>query len=354
MSILNKKDEMLEAIAKATSLQELEDLRIHYMGKSGLLTLAMKEIASLSLEEKKSFGANLNSLKKQIASSIEEHKLSLEEAAIEIKLAKESVDVTEPVRPSKEGKVHPITQATQEIINIFGNMGFSLAFGPEIEDDHHNFTALNIPANHPARQMQDTFYMNTEEDMVLRTQTSSVQIRKMSQEKPPFRFISPGRVYRSEYDQTHSPMFHQVEGLCIDKNINMGHLKWCLEEFLKEFFETSDVVIRLRPSYFPFTEPSAEVDIGYKLENGEIKIGSSDKWLEILGCGMVHRRVIENVGLDPKEYQGFAFGMGIDRMAMLKYGISDVRKLFESDLRWLRHHGFSVLDQPNLITGLSR
>ncbi len=354
MSILNKKDEMLVAITKANSLKELEDLRINYLGKSGLLTLAMKEIASLSIEEKKNFGANLNSLKNEVAIKIEQHKVILEDAAIEMKLAEEKIDVTEPVRYVEKGKIHPITQATQEIINIFGNMGFSLAFGPEIEDDHHNFTALNIPANHPARQMQDTFYLNTKEDMVLRTQTSSVQIRKMSQEKPPFRFISPGRVYRSEYDQTHSPMFHQVEGLCIDKNINMGNLKWCLEEFLKAFFETSDVMIRLRPSYFPFTEPSAEVDIGYKLENGEIKIGSSDKWLEILGCGMVHPKVIANVGLDSTEYQGFAFGMGIDRMAMLKYGINDVRKLFESDLRWLKHYGFSVLDQPNLITGLSR
>ncbi len=352
--MLNQQQEILSAITNTSSLKDLEELRVAYLGKNGLLTNAMKNIASLSIEEKKTFGAQLNSLKNEVSEAIDRRKELLELESINARLKSERVDVTQPVRLSATGKIHPITQATQEIITIFGNLGFDLAQGPEIEDDYHNFTALNIPENHPARQMHDTFYMNVEEKLVLRTQTSNVQIRKMSSEKPPFRFIAPGRVYRSEYDQTHSPMFHQVEGLCIDKNINMGHLKWCLQEFLKAYFETDEVVIRLRPSFFPFTEPSAEVDIGYRLENGEIKIGSSDKWLEILGCGMVHRKVIENVGLNPDEYQGFAFGMGIDRIAMLKYGISDVRKLFEPDMRWISHYGFSLFDTPSLISGLSR
>lgn len=352
--MLENIEEILKAIANTTQLKELEELRIHYLGKNGLITNEMKNMATLSIEEKKTFGAKINNLKNQISENIDKHKESLELKEIESRLASEKIDVTQPIRPNSVGKIHPITQASQEIINIFGKLGFDLATGPEIEDDYHNFTALNIPENHPARQMQDTFYMNTEESMVLRTHTSNVQIRKMSSEKPPFRFIAPGRVYRSESDQTHTPMFHQIEGLCIDKNINMGNLKWCLEEFLKAFFETDNVVIRLRPSFFPFTEPSAEVDIGYKLENGEIKIGSSKKWLEILGCGMVHRKVIENVGLDPDEYQGFAFGIGIDRIAMLKYGIHDLRKFFESDMRWINNYGFSLFDTPNLISGLSK
>lgn len=352
--MLDKQEEILNSITATKELKELEELRVRYLGKNGLLTNEMKKMANLSLEDKKTFGALLNTLKGKITNAIDNQKILLEEKAINARLASEKIDVTQPVRSSELGKIHPITQATQEIINIFASLGFDLAQGPEIEDDYHNFTALNIPENHPARQMHDTFYMNTIENMTLRTHTSNVQIRKMSSEKPPFRFIAPGRVYRSDHDQTHTPMFNQVEGLCIDKNINMGNLKWCLEEFLKAFFETDKVVIRLRPSFFPFTEPSAEVDIGYKLENGEIKIGSNEKWLEILGCGMVHRKVIENVGLNPDEYQGFAFGMGIDRVAMLKYGIHDLRKFFESDMRWNNHFGFSLFDMPNLVSGLSR
>lgn len=352
--MLDKQEEILQSISATTELKELDDLRVQYLGKNGLLTNEMKKMANLSLEDKKTFGASLNILKNKITNAIDNQKISLEDEAINTRLTSEKIDVTQPVRPGELGKIHPITQATQEIVNIFAGLGFDLAQGPEIEDDYHNFTALNIPENHPARQMHDTFYMNTEENMTLRTHTSNVQIRKMSSEKPPFRFIAPGRVYRSDHDQTHTPMFNQVEGLCIDKNINMGNLKWCLEEFLKAFFETDNIVIRLRPSFFPFTEPSAEVDIGYKLENGEIKIGSSEKWLEILGCGMVHRKVIENVGLNPDEYQGFAFGMGIDRLAMLKYGIHDLRKFFESDMRWNSHFGFSLFDMPNLVSGLSR
>ena len=352
--MLTKQETILKEISTITQLKTLDDLRIHYLGKNGLLTQEMKNMANLSLEEKKTFGSQLNIFKNTISEAIDNQRKILEAKEIEVKLQSERVDITQNIRPNKVGKIHPITQATQEIINIFAKLGFDLAQGPEIEDDYHNFTALNIPENHPARQMQDTFYMNTKESMVMRTHTSNVQIRKMSLEKPPFRFIAPGRVYRSESDQTHTPMFHQVEGVCIDKNINMGNLKWCLQEFLKAFFEVEDVVIRLRPSFFPFTEPSAEVDIGYKLENGEIKIGSSEKWLEILGCGMVHRKVIENIGLDPDEYQGFAFGVGIDRIAMLKYGIHDLRKLFESDMRWINHYGFSLFDSPSLISGLSR
>ncbi|MGB4191809.1 MAG: phenylalanine--tRNA ligase subunit alpha [Rickettsiales bacterium] len=352
--MLDKKQDILNEILNCTSLKNLDELRVHYLGKNGLLSAEMKNIASFSLEEKKTLGAELNALKNELSASIETHKITLELQAINKKLESEKIDITQPIRPYKIGKIHPITQATQEIINIFTSLGFSLAQGPEIEDDYHNFTALNIPQNHPARQMQDTFYLNTEETTVLRTHTSSVQIRKMMADKPPFRLIAPGRVYRSESDQTHTPMFHQVEGLYIDKNINMGHLKYCLQKFLEMFFETTNVVIRLRPSYFPFTEPSAEVDIGYRQENGEIKIGSDDKWLEILGCGMVHRKVIENVGLDPEEYQGFAFGVGIDRIAMLKYGITDLRKFFESDVRWINNYGFSLFDSPSIVGGLSK
>lgn len=352
--MLNQQEEILSVIANCQSIKELEELRISYLGKNGLLTSAMKNIASLSIEEKKTFGSRLNAMKVILSGAVETRRKALELDAINVRLESEKLDVTQPVRSGKFGKIHPITQATQEIINIFAGLGFDLAQGPEIEDDYHNFTALNIPDNHPARQMHDTFYMNSEASMVLRTHTSNVQIRKMTSEKPPFRFIAPGRVYRSDHDQTHTPMFHQIEGLCIDKNINMGHLKWCLQEFLKAFFETDAIEIRLRPSFFPFTEPSAEIDIGYKLENGTIKIGSNEKWLEILGGGMVHRKVIENVGLDPEEYQGFAFGIGIDRLAMLKYGINDLRKFFETDMRWVNHYGFSLFDQPSLVSGLSR
>jgi phenylalanyl-tRNA synthetase alpha chain len=352
--MLNKQEEILNIIAATESLKDLEDLRISYLGKNGSLTNAMKDIATLSIEEKKTFGARLNQLKTLVSEAISKQKEILESQEIELRIKSEKMDVTAPIRSKQSGKIHPITQVTQEIINIFAKLGFSLASGPEIEDDYHNFTALNIPQNHPARQMHDTFYMNTEDNMVLRTHTSNVQIRKMKAEKPPFRFIAPGRVYRSDHDQTHSPMFHQVEGVYIDKNVNMGHLKGCLQNFLKSFFEVDEVVIRLRPSFFPFTEPSAEVDIGYRVENGEIKIGSNEKWLEILGCGMVHPKVIENIGLDPNEYQGFAFGVGLDRIAMLKYGLNDIRKFFDSDMRWINHYGYSWADAPNLISGLSR
>lgn len=352
--MLDKQYEILQSITQIQSIKDLEELRVDLLGKNGSLTNSMKDIANLSIEQKKDLGAKLNSLKNTVTLAIVEQKDFLVNKEIEQKLLNEKLDITQPIRAKKIGKIHPITQVTQEVINIFASLGFSMASGPEIEDDYHNFTALNIPENHPARQMHDTFYLNTESPMVLRTHTSNVQIRKMESENPPFRFISPGRVYRSDHDQTHSPMFHQVEGVYIDRDVNMGHLKFVLQSFFNKFFEVDDIAIRLRPSFFPFTEPSAEVDIGYRLENGEIKIGKSEKWMEILGCGMVHRKVIENIGLDPDQYQGFAFGMGLDRLAMLKYGISDLRKFFESDLRWLQHYSYSWLDSPNFISGLSR
>lgn len=338
-----KKDGLTE-INSASNLQEIEALRIKYLGKSGLVTLKMGEIGKLAPEERKEFGANINKLKEAVSSAIDEQKTKLEGAEINAKLKAEAVDVTLPVRAQKAGKIHPISHVIEEITSIFASMGFKVEEGPEIEDDFHNFTALNIPENHPARQMQDTFYMPANEKgekMVLRTHTSPVQIRTMENGKPPFKFIAPGRVYRSDYDMTHTPMFHQVEGLYIDKNINMGHLKFCLHEFLRKFFELDNVPLRFRPSFFPFTEPSAEVDIGCSRDNGEIKIGGGSSWLEILGCGMVNPNVLKNVGIDPEEYQGFAFGLGIERLAMLKYGIPDLRQFFDSDVRWLDHYSFN-------------
>lgn len=336
-------------INQAADLDALEGLRVEYLGKKGLIAEHMQKLRDLPPEERKDFGARVNVLKEAITEALDARKTLLNAAAINARLEQEKIDVTLPVRAEQRGSLHPISQVVEEAVAILGKMGFSVAEGPDIEDDFHNFTALNTPENHPARQMQDTFYLPADEQgqlRVLRTQTSSVQIRVMTSGKPPFRIIAPGRVYRSDYDMTHTPMFHQIEGLYIDKGIHMGHLKTCLLEFLKAFFEVDDLPIRLRPSFFPFTEPSAEVDIGCKRENGELKIGAGDSWLEILGCGMVHPNVLRNVGVDPEEYQGFAFGMGIERLAMLKYGIPDLRTFFESDIRWLKHYGFSVLDIP--------
>ncbi len=339
----------IAAINQAADLDGLEALRVEYLGKKGLIAEQMQKLRDLPPEERKDFGARVNVLKDALAEALDARKVILNAAAINARLEHEKIDVTLPVRAEQRGTLHPISQVVEEAVAILGNMGFSVAEGPDIEDDFYNFTALNTPENHPARQMQDTFYLPADEQgqlRVLRTQTSSVQIRVMTSGKPPFRIIAPGRVYRSDYDMTHTPMFHQIEGLYIDKGIHMGHLKTCLLEFLKVFFEVDDLPIRLRPSFFPFTEPSAEVDIGCKRENGELKIGAGDSWLEILGCGMVHPNVLRNVGVDPEEYQGFAFGMGIERLAMLKYGIPDLRTFFESDIRWLKHYGFSVLDIP--------
>ncbi|PLX45044.1 MAG: phenylalanine--tRNA ligase subunit alpha [Hyphomicrobiales bacterium] len=350
--------ELIGAIDGAADEAALEQLRIAALGKKGSISALMKSLGGMSPDERKVMGPALNGLKTRITEAIGARKSHLAEIALDARLASEFVDVTLPTRdgPLREGRIHPISQVTEEIEAIFADMGFSVAEGPDIEDEHHNFDALNIPESHPARQMMDTFYMPERADgkrMVLRTHTSPVQIRKMENTEPPIRIIAPGRVYRCDYDQTHTPMFHQVEGLVIDKQTHMGQLKWTLEEFCKAFFEVSEVKMRFRPSHFPFTEPSAEVDIGHARVGNQIKIGEGDEWLEILGCGMVHPQVLRNVGYDPEIYQGYAFGMGIDRLAMLKYGMPDLRAFFNSDLRWLKHYGFSVLDVPSLVGGLS-
>ncbi len=345
----------IQKIQEVSSLEALEDLRLEFLGKKGRLTLMMQSLGSLSIEEKKEQGLLLNEAKIAIQDALQKAKDSLEGAALEQQLKSETMDVTLPVRPSAIGKIHPISQVMDELATIFGRMGFEIASGPDIESDFYNFEALNIPPHHPARQDQDTFYMASAEKegapRVLRTQTSSVQIRTMMKAPPPLKIISMGRVFRSDYDITHTPMFHQMEGLMITKDATMAHLKGCLMEFLREFFEMDDLPIRLRPSFFPFTEPSAEIDIGCTRENGSFKIGAGNDWLEILGCGMVHPNVLRNCNLDPNEYQGFAFGMGIERITMLKYGISDLRTFFDSDLRWLRHYGFSALDIPSSLGG---
>jgi phenylalanyl-tRNA synthetase alpha chain len=348
--------ELLAAVSGAGDLAALDAVRVSALGKKGSVTDLLKGLGALSPDERRSAGAAINVLKDKVGAAIDARKAALETAALDARLASERVDVTLPSRPEAEGRLHPVSQVMDELIAIFAEMGFTLAEGPDIEDDWHNFTALNIPPEHPARQMHDTFYLDGPENArkVLRTHTSPVQIRAMMAGKPPFRLIVPGRTYRSDSDQTHTPMFHQVEGLVIDRNIHMGHLKGCLLEFVRAFFEIDDLKIRLRPSHFPFTEPSAEVDIGCSRKGGELKIGAGDDWLEILGCGMVHPKVLQNCGLDPAEWQGFAFGMGIDRIAMLKYGIPDLRAFFDSDLRWLRHYGFASLDVPSVAAGLAR
>jgi len=317
----------------------------------------MKTLGGMSPDERKAFGARLNELKGEIESVLEARRAALETSALDARLASERVDVSLPTRPEGQGSLHPIGQVMDEVGAIFGEMGFVVAEGPDIEDDFHNFTALNIPPEHPARQEQDTFYLggaDPAQRKVLRTHTSPVQIRTMMQQKPPIRIIVPGRTFRSDHDATHSPMFHQVEGLVIDRATHMGHLKGCLIDFCRAFFDIDDLPVRFRPSYFPFTEPSAEVDIGCSREGGGLKIGAGGDWLEILGSGMVHPKVLQNCGIDPEEYQGFAFGMGIERIAMLKYGIPDLRTFYESDLRWLRHYGFLPLDVPSLALETAR
>lgn len=338
-------DEYLHTINSADSLESLEQLRVSLLGKKGEITESLKALKDATPEERKSRGAELNQLKGQITQAIEARKAALEKEALDAKLLQELVDVTLPVSLIPQGHLHPITKVIEEVTAIFGQLGFTVAEGPNIEDDFHNFTALNIPEHHPARQMHDTFYLQAEKEgrpYVLRTHTSPVQIRQMMQGKPPFRFIAPGRTYRSDSDQTHTPMFHQVEGLVIGKAIHMGHLKHTLITFLKAFFDVENPPVRFRPSFFPFTEPSAEVDIGCKRGKESIIIGEGDDWLEILGCGMVHPNVLRNCDIDPDEWQGFAFGMGIERLAMLKYNIPDLRTFFSSDVRWLKHYGFSA------------
>ena len=350
--------EIVANAAAAPDLTALEDVRVAALGKKGSVSLLMRGLGQMSAEERREMGPKLNGLKDRVGAVLADRRAELEDAELDASLAGEKVDVSLPVRPGAlvEGRIHPVSQVMDELTAIFADMGFSVAEGPDIEDDFHNFTALNIPESHPARQMMDTFYLPPREDgtpIVLRTHTSPVQIRTMMNQKPPIRVIAPGRTYRSDSDQTHTPMFHQVEGLVIDTETHMGHLKWCLEEFCKSFFEVDAIKMRFRPSYFPFTEPSAEVDIGCARIGDEIRVGEGDDWLEILGSGMVHPQVLRNVGLDPDVYQGFAFGMGIDRIAMLKYGMPDLRAFFDADLRWLRHYGFRCLDVPSLAGGLS-
>jgi phenylalanyl-tRNA synthetase alpha chain len=344
----------LGEVAGAASPEALEQVRIKYIGRQGLMTGLMRGLGALPADERREAGARLNALKDRIADALAARAAELGRAARQTRLAAERADVTLPVPAGDVGRIHPISQTIDEIVAIFGEMGFSVAEGPHIEDDFHNFTALNIPPEHPARQEHDTFYLPERADgsrLVLRTHTSPVQIRTMLKEKPPIRIIVPGRTFRADHDATHSPMFHQVEGLVIDRTTHMGHLKGCLIEFCRAFFAVDDLPVRFRPSYFPFTEPSAEVDIGCSRRGGELKIGPGGDWLEILGSGMVHPQVLKNCGIDPGEYQGFAFGMGIERVAMLKYGIPDLRTMYDSDLRWLRHYGFLPLDIPSPVRG---
>ena len=351
---------LLARISSASTLEALEQIRVAALGRSGEVTGLLKGLGNLPPEERKTRGAAVNRLKEQIEAALGGAKSRLERTALDARLKDERIDVTLPVKAETDGRIHPISQTIDELVAIFGEMGFAVAEGPHVEDDFYNFTALNIPPEHPARQEQDTFYLlgpegrAVEERKVLRTHTSPVQIRTMQAQKPPIRIIVPGRTFRSDHDATHSPMFHQVEGLVIDRQVHMGHLKGCLIEFCRAFFDIDDLPVRFRPSYFPFTEPSAEVDIGCSREGGGLKIGAGADWLEILGSGMVHPKVLANCGLDPAEYQGFAFGMGIERIAMLKYGIPDLRTFFESDLRWLRHYGFLPLDLPSLVMGPAR
>ncbi|MAY95775.1 MAG: phenylalanine--tRNA ligase subunit alpha [Nocardioides sp.] len=350
------RQDLLASVDAAMSLDALESLRVHAIGKQGAVTALLKTLGKMSPEERQSEGPRIHGLREVVTEAIGARKAALEGAALEARLAAEVMDMTLPVDATPPGTVHPVSQVMDELAEIFADLGFSVATGPEIEDDWHNFTALNIPDTHPARAMHDTFYFPEGEDgaqkMLLRTHTSPVQIRTMVANKPPIRIIAPGRTYRSDSDATHTPMFHQVEGLVIDKGITLGHLKWTLETFLKAFFERDDIVLRLRPSYFPFTEPSAEVDVGFSIEKGKRVIGGSEGWMEVLGSGMVHPKVIAACGLDPDEWQGFAFGCGIDRLAMLKYGMDDLRAFFDGDLRWLRHYGFAALDVPTLSGGV--
>ena len=353
------RDKYIAAIAAASDEATLEDLRLQAVGKKGEVSLQMRELGKMTAEERQVAGPKLNALKDEINSALAAKKAGLEDAALDERLRSEWLDVTLPSRLRGQGSIHPISQVTEEVTAIFADMGFAVAEGPRIDTDWYNFDALNIPGHHPARAEMDTFYMHRAEGderppHVLRTHTSPVQIRSIEKQGAPIRVICPVGVYRADYDQTHTQMFHQVEGLALDKDISMANLKWVLEEFVKAFFEVDDVELRFRASHFPFTEPSAEVDIRCSWEGGTLKVGEGDDWLEILGSGMVHPKVLQAGGIDPNEWQGFAFGMGIDRIAMLKYGIPDLRAFFDSDLRWLRHYGFASLDQPTLHGGLSR
>ena len=356
MSLDTLEQDILTQIAAASDEAAIEALRVAALGKKGSISERMKGLGSLGPDERREAGAALNLLKDKIAEAISTRRTVLQDAALETRLVSERIDVTLPIRPQVSGTVHPVSQVWEEVVQIFGDLGFAVAEGPHIEDDFHNFDALNIPPEHPARQEHDTFFLQEKPDgsrMLLRTHTSPVQIRTMLASTPPVRIIAPGRTFRCDSDMTHTPMFNQVEGLLIDETTTLANLKWILSEFCKAFFEVDDLKMRFRASHFPFTEPSAEVDIRCSWEGGQLKIGQGDKWMEILGSGMVHPKVLTAAGVDPTQWQGFAFGMGIDRIAMLKYGIPDLRAFFEADLRWLRHYGFAALDMPDLAGGLS-
>ncbi len=347
--------EILSAVEAADNTDALEAVRIDALGKKGRISLMIRELGGMDPEERKIAGQTLNKVKDGIAAAIEIRQAALSRAALDARLSAEAVDVSMPSRPETEARLHPLSRTIEEVVAIFAEMGFTVAEGPDIESDYYNFTALNIPEEHPARQEHDTFYLPPDEEgrrKVLRTHTSPVQIRTMEATEPPVRIIVPGRTYRSDHDATHSPMFHQCEGLVIGDGIHMGHLKGCLIDFCRAFFGVDNLPVRFRPSYFPFTEPSAEVDIGCTRAGGGLKIGAGDDWLEILGSGMVNPRVLVNCGYDPEKYQGFAFGMGIERIAMLKYGIPDLRTFYDSDLRWMRHYGFLPFDAPSIHAGL--
>jgi phenylalanyl-tRNA synthetase alpha chain len=350
--------EILAQVSGAADEAALEAVRVATLGKKGSVSALLATMGSLSPEDRKVQGPLFNGLRDTVTTAIGVRKAELADSALEARLASETLDVTLPARFENTGTVHPISQVLEEITAIFADLGFAVAEGPDVEFDDYNFTRLNVPENHPARQMQDTFYVAPQADgssHVLRTHTSPVQVRTMLKQKPPIRIISPGRAYRVDSDATHSPMFHQVEALVIDEGIHLGHLKWTVEQFCKAFFEIDQIELRARPSFFPFTEPSLEWDMRCdRSVPGQIKFGTGNDWLELGGSGMVHRKVLENCGIDSTKYQGFAFGFGLDRMAMLKYGMPDIRSFFESDLRWLKHYGFAALDMPTLDGGLSR
>ncbi|WP_084420331.1 phenylalanine--tRNA ligase subunit alpha [Henriciella litoralis] len=348
--------EALGAIEQAGDLAALDAVRVAELGKKGRVSGLMKTLGGMSPEERQTMGPALNGLRNRVQDAVDARKAELEEAALEQQLQTERIDMSLPPRMTPEGRLHPVMQVFEEVASIFGDMGFTVAEGPDIEDDWHNFTALNFPEGHPARETHDTFFFNPQQGAlpkVLRTHTSPVQVRVMESQKPPIRILVPGRVYRNDWDATHTPMFHQVEGLVIEKNIHMGHLKGCLIDFVRDFFEVDNVEARFRPHFFPFTEPSAEMDVKYTKVGDSIEIGAGDSWMEILGSGMVHPNVLRNCGIDPDEYQGFAFGMGIDRLAMLKYGMPDLRPYFEADAGWTRHYGFRPWLSPSVSGGLS-
>ena len=345
MSEIKKiKEQYTSKLNELLDQNKLNIIKTELFGKNGIISVKFKQLGSINEKERKNYATELNLLKNELQELISKKNEEIQNEEINKKLNNDKIDVTLPGRSYFTGKIHPVSQVIDEVTSIFSEIGFSVEEGPDVETEYYNFSALNTPDNHPARDMHDTFYLEHSKDLLLRTHTSPVQIRTMLKGKPPFKIIAPGRTYRHDSAQTHSPMFHQLEGLHIDKNINMGHLKGCLYYFVKKFFEVDKVKIRFRPSHFPFTEPSAEVDIGYKIEDGKIKIGEGDKWLEILGCGMVHPNVLKNAKINIKQYQGYAFGVGIDRLAMLKYGITDMRGFFESNFKWLDHYGFSPLD----------